>query len=494
MIVPGNSLGARTARGAAWNLTSYAFTKGVVLVTTAIVARLLSPEDFGLVTIATVAITYVAIVQDAGLSGALIQRREDAERSANVVFTLNIALGVALAALTALVAPWVARFFGEPDATDMIRLLGLTFVIAPLGATHLAQLERKLAFRRRMVPDVATAFTKAMVAIPLALFGFGAWALVIGQVAGVAAGAVLSWAVLPWRPRLTIDWTLARSLLGFGVPLTFTNALYVVYSTVDYIIVGRVLGTVALGIYTIAFRIPELLVLSTVAAFNRVAFPAFSSVQADPEALRRGMLRSIRFLATLTVPVCLGLAVAAEPIVLLFFGETWVETIPLVRLLALYALVTVVTSTDGDVYKATGRPGLLARFGVARVTLMVPALYAGAQSGLIAVAVAMLLVSLVMTTARIIVASRVVGTSVTAILSELLPASLAGLAMCALVIPTLIATSGGAPIVQVIAAVAVGALTYVGVMLVVDRPTIIDAFNLVGIPKPLLQSFGRSSS
>lgn len=484
MILPGQSLGERAARGAVWNLFSYGLTKGVVLVTTAILARLLSPEDFGLVSIATVAITYVAIVQDAGLTGALIQRRDDPERSADVVFTLNVALGALLTGVTLLVAPWVAGFFGDPEATPLIRVLGLTFLLAPLGATHLAQLERQLSFRRRMVPDVATAVIKGMVAIPLAFAGYGAWALVIGQLAGVAIGAVLSWIVLPWRPKLTSDWTLARSLLGFGMALVLTNGLYVVTSTLDYIVVGRVLGTIALGIYTVAFRIPELLVLSTVAAFNRVAFPAFASVQANPDALRRGFLRSIRFLAALTMPVCLGLAVAAEPIVLVFFGASWIDTIPLVRLLSLYALVSVVTSTDGDVYKATGRPSLLAKFGGARAALLVPTLYVGAQTGLMGVAVAMLLVTTVMTVARVFVASRVVGASVTGIVGQLLPATGAGIAMCLLVIPTLVVTSARGPVVQLAAAVVVGAVTYVATLLIVDRETVVASVQLMGVRLP----------
>jgi O-antigen/teichoic acid export membrane protein len=484
MISEGRSLGQETARGAAWNLTSYGLSKGVVLVTTAVLARLLSPEDFGLVAIATVAITYVAIIQDAGLTGALIQRREDAERTANVVFTLNLALGAVLAVVTALIAPWVARFFGEPDATQLIRVLGLTFAIAPLGATHQAQLERDLAFQRRMVPDIATAVIKGIVAIPLAFAGYGAWALVIGQVAGVIAGAALSWVVLPWMPRLTVDRRLTRSLLGFGVPFAYNNGLHAVMSTIDYIIVGRVLGTMALGIYTVAFRIPELLVLSTVAAFNRVAFPAFASVQNDPAALRRGYLRSIRFLATLIVPICLGLAVAARPIVLVFFGDTWTDTIPLVRLLALYALVSVVTSTDGDAYKAMGIPGLLARLGTVRIALMIPALYVGTRWGLIGVAVAMLVVGVVMTIARVLVSSRVLGAGVGSILGELMPATVAGLAMSAAVVATLLVTASGALLVQLVCSVAVGAAAYTAVLLAIDRSTFVDGLALVGIPQP----------
>jgi O-antigen/teichoic acid export membrane protein len=475
------TLGQRTARGAAWNYAAYGLSKGVVLVTTAVLARLLSPDDFGLVAIATIAITYIAIAQGIGLAGALIQRRADTERSANVVFTINLTLGVFLAAMTVVVAPWIAQFFGEPEATQLLRVLGLTLLIAPLGSTHLARLQRQLAFRRKLVPDVGMAVIKGAVAIPLAFAGFGPWALVIGQLAGVTAGVVLSWWAFPWMPRLIWDRALARSLLAFGIPMMAGDVVNVMTETMDYIVVGRLLGTVALGIYTVAFRIPELLVLSTVAALNRVVFPAFAAVQDDLDMLRRGFLKSVRFVSTLTVPIALGLVVTAEPAVLVVLGDSWLEVVPLVRILALDALVVVVTSTDGDVYKATGNPGLLAKLELLRTVLLLPALYLGAQSGLIGVAVALLTVTTAMTLLRIVVVSRYLDTAVTRVLTQLVPSTAAGLIMCVALIPVLFFTAEFDPIVRLAAAMATGAATYGAAAYLLDKEALLDGVRLLGI-------------
>ncbi|MDX1691914.1 MAG: lipopolysaccharide biosynthesis protein, partial [Acidimicrobiia bacterium] len=304
------ALGRTAARAVLWSYVSFASGKVLVLVTMALLARLLTPEQFGIMGFATLAVTYLAVLKDLGLGGALIQRRDDAEDAAQTVYVANLALGVLLTVATYLSAPLVAAFFDEPLVTPLLRVLGFTFVLEALGAVHVVLLKRNLDFRRKIVPDVGRALVKGVVAIGAALWGFGVWALVWGQLAGVLAAVVLSWTVVPWRPAFRFHRRLARPLLRFGGPLVFTDLAYAVWQNLDYVVVGRLLGDAALGVYTLAYRLPELLVQSIWRVVTQAAFPFFSSIQQYPEMLARGFVATIRYSQLAIVPICVGLAVA----------------------------------------------------------------------------------------------------------------------------------------------------------------------------------------
>ncbi|MEM7115598.1 MAG: oligosaccharide flippase family protein [Chloroflexota bacterium] len=213
MTVPQEQqLAKKAASGVFWNYLSFGLGKGLVLITTAVLARLLTPEQFGIVGFATLAVSYLAVLKDLGLGAALIQRQDRIDEAADTVFTLNLLLGLILSAITIAAAPLVAVYFSEPQVTPILRVLGFTFVFNALGAIHIVRLQRRLDFRQKAIPDIGRSLAKGLISIGLALTGFGVWALVIGQLAGVVAGVVLAWIMLPWRPNLRFGSDLARQM------------------------------------------------------------------------------------------------------------------------------------------------------------------------------------------------------------------------------------------------------------------------------------------
>jgi len=434
-------LGTKAANAVLWNYASFASGKVLVLVTLAILARLLTPAEFGVVGFATLAIAYLAVLKDLGLGGALIQRQDNTEEAAQTVYSLNLILGALLTAGTILVAPLVANFFDEPLVTPILRVLSVTFLIESLGAVHLVLLARNLDFRRKLVPDMGRALVKGAVAITAAVLGFGVWSLVWGQLAGVAASAVLVRIVVPWRPRMEIHRKLVRPLLRFGMPLMVTNIQNAIWVNLDYIVIGRMLGDAALGVYTLAYRLPELLIQSIWRVVAGAAFPFFSSLQDSPDLLRRGFLKSVRFSQLLVVPLALGLLITAEPAIGVLFGDQWAAAVPVLRILAVFTLIASIGFNAGDVYKAVGRADVLAKLGMIDLVVLAPALVTAAPYGIEAVAWAHAAVSLFDTTIRLIVARHFVRVTFGDIFRQVLPAYKAGAVLAAVALPALWAAS-----------------------------------------------------
>jgi len=462
------TLGRTAARAVMWNYISFASGKLLVLATMAVLARLLTPQEFGIVAFATVAINGLAVLKDLGLGGAVIQRRDDTEESAQTVYLLNLAMSVLLTAGTALAAPAVAAFFREPLVVPILRVLSFTFLLQALGAIHVVLLRRNLDFRRKLVPDIGQAVIKGVASVAFAVAGFGVWALVWGQLIGALAASILAWVVIPWKPRFRMHRRLVRPLMRFGMPLMLTDIQAAVWSNLDYIIVGRMLGDTALGVYTLAYRLPELLILSVWRVLAGAIFPFFSSIQRYPDLLRKGFLATIRYSQIVVVPLCVGLFITAEPAVRVLFGEQWLDAVPVLRLLAVFALVGSVGVNIGDVYKAIGRPDILAKLSALELTLLTPALILGARHGLVGVAAAHAAVATIDTTIRLTVARRFVDVTFRDIGRQLLPSLQAGAALAVVATGALWAASPAGPAAALAAAVVAGGAAYSLVLYRVD--------------------------
>lgn len=460
----------KVASGVVWNLLAFGFGKLTLLLVTSILARLLTKDEIGVVGAAVVAINYLTIIKDLGLGTALIQKRGDVNEAANTVFTINIILGFLLSLLVIPLAPFVGDYYNDPQVTSVLRWLGISFAINAFGAVHVVWLLRDLDYRRKALPEMGNSLVKAVVSIGMALAGFGVWSLVFGQIAGAAASVILVWILLPWRPRLSIDRGIAASLFKFSSSIVGSDVLTVFIDNVDYLIVGRVFGLAALGVYTFAYRLPELLVIGNLWILGTIAFPAFSSIQDKPDEMRRGFLGSVRLVELIVTPITLGLIVAADPLVRVVFGEEWLEIIPILRVLAAYAWIYSIGFHVGGIYKAVGRPDILLKLSIFSIVIIVPSLLLGAQFyGVIGVAYGHLFAVIVRRTVSLIVATRFVNVTVAEIFAQVRASLLAGLAMTVLALATLFLTSGWSPLPQLLCVAMVGALVYLGLLWRTER-------------------------
>ena len=419
------------AHGALWQGAAQAVAKAVVLVTTVLLARLLSPEEYGLVAFALVLMAYAEAIADAGVAQALVYlpRRAAFTRAA---LLLSVVSGCLLAVLVLAAAPAVADFFGHADVAPLVRLLALSLLAASLGAVPEALLRRELRFPRLTTAMVIRAVVTGAVTIGLALDGWGAWSLAWGTVAGSMSYTLSVWALLPERRQVQF-WRAGRAdvraVLGYGTPVAGSSMLAKLIFDVDYLIVGALLGAQALGYYTLAFRMPELLIINVFFVIATVTFPLYARARRDPDRLRGGYLQSVRIQSLYGICAGVGLAVVAPYLVPVLFGSAWARAITPLVLLALYAAVRSVGAGANEVYKALGRPGLSVLLSLARLVILVPVLIVASRWGIDGIAAAQLLVAVVFAVGMQTLAARVMHLRPADLVRATAPALVCGLAI-----------------------------------------------------------------
>jgi len=373
----------RILNGLFWASSSYVAGKLLVFGSIMILARLLAPDAFGAMALAMSAILVLEIFGTLGLTSALIFEEREVDAAARICFWLTAATSVLETAAGWYFAPALAGFFHEPSLAPMLRALTITLVLTALGNTHDTLLRRRLSFRRKMLPDVGASAIKGGAGVVLALLGWGVWSLIWGQVLGSALGTALLWWVTPWRPGWPARWDgrVARRMFRYAQHIYLLDTSSVLLTNFDTLTIGRMLSESWLGFYTLAFRIPEVLLLSVLNVITRVVFPAFSRLQGDRAALRLTVIDTARYTALLTLPVAAGLAVLARPIVLGLYGWHWGPSVPVLEILALYAGVRCLAQHFGDAYKAIGRPDVLTKTTLAWWLLLPPDLILGAHWG-----------------------------------------------------------------------------------------------------------------
>lgn len=480
----GHQLSRKVARGILWNFLTFGFGKLVLLITTSILARLLTKDDFGQVSVAVVAINYLSVIKDLGLGVALIQRRGEVNEAADTVFTINIILGFVISALIIPLAPPIASYFHDPRVISVLRWLGASFAINALGSVHTIWLLRDLDYRRKFIPDMGNTVVKGVVSIVMAFTGYGVWSLVFGQIAGAITSVILVWIILPWRPRLMINRSIAGQMMKFGASIIGGDTLSVIIDNVDYIIVGRVFGLVQLGVYTLAYRLPELLLIGNLWILGDIAFPAFSSIQDRPDEMRQGFLGSVRIVELIATPISLGLIIAADPIIRVVFGDQWLDAVPILRVLAAYAWVYSIGFHVGGIYKAVGRPDILLYLSLFTVIILIPSLLIGSGFGIIGVAWGHLIAVLIRRIVSITVATRIIKVTFREIFSELMPALRAGLVMVLVTLPVLYATINLSAFIQLVLIVLAGATSYLGIAWWTEKENFYRLMRIVGKSNP----------
>jgi lipopolysaccharide exporter len=390
----GPRLGSRAVRALLWAVAGFGSNKLIAFIGTLVLARVLTPAEFGIAAAAIALLTYVEMILDLGVGSAVVYEQEEGvTERVWTAFTLNVALGAALAGMIALTAPVAAAFFRSPEQTGLFRFLAVFVLIRAAGQVPDALLRRDLDFRRRMIVGISRAAVRVSVAIPLAVAGYGAWSIVIGMTLGEVAATLATWHAARFRPRLRFDRLIARSLLGYSSVMLLMRLVSEVANNGDYLIVGNRLGPDQLGVYSIAFRVPELLLVTGFWIYSSVAFPVYSRAHRSGELgeLRRTMLRATRLTTMFAFPAGVGLAIVAHDAVHVLFTDRWAAAVVPMTIIALALAIDAVPIAASDVLPAAGRPGTLLRVNVTVGAPTLTAMVLVAPHGLVAIA----LVSLV---------------------------------------------------------------------------------------------------
>lgn len=470
-----DDFGRTTAWAATWAFISTTGAKLVTFVGLMVLARLLAPQEFGLLAFALAYIAYVETIGDLGTGAALIYWPDRRDEAAQVTFLVNLAAGIFWCALTYLLAPFIADFFNAPHGTPIVRALSFAFIVRHLGVTHEALLRKDLRFRAGAIPEISLAAVKIGVAVALAFRGFGAWSLVWAHLSGLLAWMGLLWIVTPWRPSWMFPRDLFRPMLAYGRGIISVNVLAAMQHHTDLVVISRWHGMTALGFYQLAGKIPEATVVMLYRVASRVLLPAFSRLSAAGTNPNDAYLAAARYIGAFTLPIACGLAILAEAFVLLFFGPQWVAAAPIVSAFAILAGIRAVSVLPGDVLKATGRVGLVARIGFLRVILTVVAVIVAARWSPLAVAVALVSVDGLTTVIAFAVTARAIGVSLSAIGRAYAPSVTAAAVMSVMLLAWMRWAPELTPAVGVIVPVALGAAAYLLTLHLTDPRLLVQA-------------------
>lgn len=464
-------LRGRVLRGGLWTGLSYFATRALAFAQTVVLARLLLPDDFGLMGVAMFAVGAFGVFTQTGVDLALIRRPDAARRDLDTGWAICVCRGGLLCAAAFLSAPLVARAFGDARAGPVLRALSLVFLIEGFVNIGVLAFRRDLDFRRQTIfEQVSEALTTAVTVGMALLFTRSVWALVAGQVTGVLAKMVASYALSPFRPAFRFDRGAFRGIAGYGRHVMVTGILLFFLMQGDNAFVGRFLGIAALGVYALAYNLANLpaSVVSSVA--GRVAFPVYARMQGDPEALRGGYLRSVRAIVLLTLPASLLLMTLAPDLVRGLYGERWGPAIPVVQVLSVFGFLKAFNTSPGSLLQATGYPERLERVMLIQLLVFAATLYPmGRAWGIAGVGAAVTAGNLLASCLVVREVGKTTGAGFRAHLSVLLPVILPGMAMGGMVVTTATILDGSAWWMRSGIAAGAGLVIYTAVLLAVDR-------------------------
>ena len=381
-------MGRTAGRGVMWALGSQWASFASQVVALVVLARLISPFEFGLVGMALTFTVFADQFRGMGLSQAIITRDDLTLRQVNGLFWINAGAGVLLAGVMVGLAPVAVLFYGEDQLLGIMAVLALSYVFSGLSVQPSALLARQLSFRAIALRDTAARVLANTAAVVLGVMGAGYWALVAQQVLTQVLLAAFVWLAISWRPQRPGGFRESRSLLSFGLGVTIADFAVAASRNGDYVLVGRFLGASALGYYTRAYNLVMLPVRQLKTPLGNVVIPMLSTLLAEPARYVRLYRATVSGLSHVGMPLTAGLAVAASPVVLTIFGPRWEPAVDIFRFLAIAGVVQMVTGTLGWLLITTDRAGDYARYSVLTGIFTVLTFAAGLPWGAVGVAAA----------------------------------------------------------------------------------------------------------
>lgn len=451
--------------GVKWSAASRYGDHFIAFVTTAILARLLSAEAFGLLALAALVIGFLVTIADLGTATALIQRESVSRSLESTVFWANLVIGAALAGVAWIAAPAAAIFFQNTEVAEVLRVLSVSLIFSAAGAVPTALLSRDMAFDKLGRVQLLSAAVSGGIGVGMALSGWGVWSLVAQHLARTFLEAVGVLWVAAFRPAAIVSRADLLSVASFGINLSGFHVVNFVTRNIDNLLIGRFLGATALGYYDIAWRLIEYPKTALAGVIGRVMVPAYARLQSDHERFGRAYLRIISAIALLSMPLMLGMMLVAHPLVVVVFGETWLPSADLVFILALVGLAQSLGATTGGVYVAKDRTGWLFAWSLLAAAGTTAGAAIGLVWGLVGVAAGRLVANTALFPVNMGVSLRLIDLRLPDLARSLRPLVGASLIMVAVVVLLRIglrACGVVTPIPHLLTSAAIGAATYAG--------------------------------
>jgi O-antigen/teichoic acid export membrane protein len=415
--------------GVFWTAVQSLGVRSFSLAVFVVLARLLTPSDFGLVAMAGVFVGLGDVLAAQGFGTAITQRENLEPAHESTAFWANVLLGLVIGGLLWLAGPWVAALYRQEAVAPVIRWLSPVVLLRSAVAVPVGLLQRRFRFRALALRSVSAAVIGGVAGIFAALSGWGVYALVVQQLVSASLDVIAVYSVAAWWPRFVFSLRHLKELLGFSSYLLGSGLLGLISRRADDFLIGMVLGDVALGIYAVAYRGLQILQQVLAKTGSVVAFSAFSRLQDRPEQMREAFYESTRAASVISMPIFVGISMVATFAVPLIFGEQYAESGRVLQVLALVGIVHGVSYFNYAVFTGVGRPDYVMKLLAVRTVANVVAFFVAVPYGIVAVAAAFVAVAYLLTPLNVFVLRRAIGISSRRYFRNFAPALVGCLAM-----------------------------------------------------------------
>lgn len=382
-----NSLKQKTVKGILWSSLERFSVQGIQFVVMIIMARMLTPNDYGLVGMLAVFIAVSQSLVDSGFSQALIRKQDRTETDNSTVFYFNIIVGFILYGLLFALAPFIADFYNEPQLTAITRVIGLSVLFNSLVVVQRALLTIKIDFKTQAKAALTAAIISGVLGIWMAASGYGVWSIVAQQLANLGINTLLLWILSHWRPSLIYSWKSFHVLFGFGSKLMVSGLIDTIYRNIYLIVIGRVFSAADLGYYTRAHQFTDFPSSNVSGIIQRVTYPILCSIQNENERLSDVYRRFLRLSAFIVFPLMMGLAAVAEPLVLALLKEQWLFAATLISIICFSMMWYPIHSINLNLLQVKGRSDLFLKLEIYKKIVGIIILCITIPMGLIAMCV-----------------------------------------------------------------------------------------------------------
>lgn len=421
------SISERTITGMLWSSVHRFGTIIISFIANIVLARLLIPEDFGIIAMLMVFIAFSDTIVNGGFAAALIQKKEPNNDDYSTIFYWNLITSIILFIVLILVAPAIARFYSMHSLTPILRVLGLVLIFNAFNIIQTNQLIKQLDFKRLAKINIATTLIGAFIGISMAFAGYGVWSLV-GKMLSISVSlSVLLWFGSSWRPSKIFSVTSFKELFGFGFFVFLSNVIITLNNNVQALIIGKVFSAEDLGYYRQARNLESVPNNALTSILNQVAFPVFSQFQDDHQRLKKGMKAGLKSMVFLNFPMMILMMIVAEPLILILFSEKWSQSIPYFQLLCISGLFLAVNAINRNVIKALGKGKVFFGILLANSIFGIIALIVGLEFGMEGILWSIVLTSFVFFIVYAVCSGKIIRYGLKEQIKDVLPAFLLSL-------------------------------------------------------------------
>jgi O-antigen/teichoic acid export membrane protein len=378
------TLKKKTAKGVLWSSFERFSVQGVMFVVMIVMARRLTPNDYGLIGMLTIFISVSQSLINSGFSQALIRKQNRTEVDNSTAFYYNICVGFFLYLILFICAPLIADFYNEPSLTALTRVLGLSIIFNSFTIVQQSLLSQKIDFRTLAKASFISAISSGFVGISLTYLGFGVWSIVAQQLVNLGLNAILLWILSGWKPKWTYSWTSFRELFGFGSKLLASGLLETLYQNIYLIVIGKIFKASELGYYTRAYHFSTFPSSNITGVLQRVTYPILCTLQDDNIRLASVYRRFLRISAFIVFPLMVGLSAVAKPMVLFMLNEQWLYSATLLQIICFGMMWYPIHSINLNLLQVKGRSDLFLRLEILKKIIGIIILCITIPLGLIA--------------------------------------------------------------------------------------------------------------